>query len=271
MAFDGPALLAAAVRAACLAKAPRRTVQAVAAAVTGVLARPSTAAAEQATATGMPARSQRAATHEQDAAPSPEELQNSLRAVRTAQRRRKKERRRAAKEAAKEEYEEEVQTPVLVKPGLRGDQDKPASEVGEAKVDGAEKEEERRRGQELEDVKKKETEEQGEGQPPPKQVRVHENVDMDRIQSEGAASRSSQHSSTMTRLATLPGYDRQRQFLEQRREQQGRQITDEDIRRAIAATNAQPDMVLVPRRATQPQPEQQPWRVRSRSKARKKK
>jgi len=181
----------------------------------------------------------------------------------------------------------EVQTPVLVKPGLRGDQDKPASEVGEAKVDGAEKEEERRRGQELEDegskkeeerrrrqeledVKKKETEKQGEGQPPPKQVRVHEHVDMDGSQSEGAASRSSKHSSTMTRLAALPGYDRQREFLEQRREQQGRQITDEDIRRAIAATNAQPEMVLMPWRG-QPRLATQPWRVRSRSKARKKK
>lgn len=38
--MDGAALLAAAVRAACHAKAPRRTTQAVAAAVTGVFARP---------------------------------------------------------------------------------------------------------------------------------------------------------------------------------------------------------------------------------------
>ena len=38
MAADGPALLAAVVRAAVVAKASRRTVQAVAAAVTGVLA-----------------------------------------------------------------------------------------------------------------------------------------------------------------------------------------------------------------------------------------
>jgi len=207
----------------------------------------------------------------------------------------------------------EVQTPVLVKPGLRGDQDKPASEVGEAKVDGAEKEEERRRGQELEDEgskeetetdeqfskrmgermderiakfasslaelkdwKEKETEEQGEGQPPPKQVRVHENVDRDRIQSEGAASRSSQHSSTMTRLATLPGYDRQRQFLEQRREQQGRQITEEDITRAMAAMAAVEDRQSWDgwrawrgeRHKARPP---NPWRVKSRSKARKKK
>ena len=46
MSADGAALLAAAVRAAVLAKAPRRTVQAVAAAVAGVLVRLTTAAAQ---------------------------------------------------------------------------------------------------------------------------------------------------------------------------------------------------------------------------------
>ena len=38
MVADGPAFVAAAVKAACEAKAPRRTVQAVAAAVAGVFA-----------------------------------------------------------------------------------------------------------------------------------------------------------------------------------------------------------------------------------------
>ena len=44
MSCDADAvLLAAAIRAACLAKAPRRTIQAIAAAVTGVLRRPTVA------------------------------------------------------------------------------------------------------------------------------------------------------------------------------------------------------------------------------------
>ena len=48
-AADAPALLAAAIRAAVLAKAPRRNVQAVAAAVTGVLV------AQQSTVSAKPA------------------------------------------------------------------------------------------------------------------------------------------------------------------------------------------------------------------------
>ena len=95
MSWDGAALLAAAIRAACLAKAPRRTVQAVAAAVTGVLVRP-TAAAEPRAAASVPAGAQSA----HDEAASPDQLVDSLRVARRAQRARKKERRRAAKLAA---------------------------------------------------------------------------------------------------------------------------------------------------------------------------
>ena len=76
---DGAALLAAAIRAAVHAKAPRRTVQAVAAAVTGVLWRP-TAAAEP----HIDARVQAGTPVEE------------LRANRNAQRQRKKDRRRSA-------------------------------------------------------------------------------------------------------------------------------------------------------------------------------
>ena len=54
-AVDGPALLAAAVRAAVLAKAPRRTVQSVAAAVAGVLVRPAPLPATPATVPGKAA------------------------------------------------------------------------------------------------------------------------------------------------------------------------------------------------------------------------
>ncbi|CAE8671775.1 unnamed protein product [Polarella glacialis] len=98
MASDGPALLAAAVRAACLAKAPRRTTQAVAAAVAGVILRPPTAAAVPGPTSAAPAGPQRAAEGAGDA--SPEALLAALRSARAGQRKRKKERRKAAKFAA---------------------------------------------------------------------------------------------------------------------------------------------------------------------------
>jgi len=89
---DGASLVAAAVRAAILAKAPRRTVAAVAAAVAGAFVHRSPAQ--------RPAPTPRAPTGRQAATPpapgdSPEELLQALRAERQAQRRRKKERRRA--------------------------------------------------------------------------------------------------------------------------------------------------------------------------------
>jgi hypothetical protein len=79
MVVEGAALLAAAIRAAIHAKAPRRTVQAVAAAVTGVLVRPTAAAARDIDASGP-------------AGTTVEEI----RAKRSAQRQRKKLRRRSA-------------------------------------------------------------------------------------------------------------------------------------------------------------------------------
>jgi hypothetical protein len=90
---DGAALLAAAVRAAVQANAPRRTVQAVAAAVTGVLVRPATAVAEPHTDTWVQPDAQMHAEEAGDSA----QLLASLRAVRRGQRQRKKERRRVAK------------------------------------------------------------------------------------------------------------------------------------------------------------------------------
>ena len=97
MSVDGAALLAAAVRAACQAKAPRRTIQAVAAAVTGVLVRPMAEAVPR-PRSEVPAGAQGAPV------PAPAEdpavLVDTLRAARRAQRARKKARRREAKQAA---------------------------------------------------------------------------------------------------------------------------------------------------------------------------
>ncbi len=95
---DGPAFVAAAVRAAILAKAPRRTVQAVAAAVTGVFVRPTAAAAP------VPAAMAQAMPESADAAveatgASLEEMVAKLQAVRRAQRKKKKENRKARKRA----------------------------------------------------------------------------------------------------------------------------------------------------------------------------
>jgi hypothetical protein len=79
MVVEGAALLAAAIRAAIHANAPRRTVQAVAAAVTGVLVRPTAAAALDVDASG-PAGT----------------TVDEIRAKRCSQRQRKKLRRRSA-------------------------------------------------------------------------------------------------------------------------------------------------------------------------------
>jgi hypothetical protein len=102
MVVDGAAMLAAAVRAAVLAKAPRRTVQAVAAAVAGVFARPD---ATQRPAASVPAGSHCAAKETGHDA-SAEELLAALRSARNAQRRKKKERRREAKMAASKAAED---------------------------------------------------------------------------------------------------------------------------------------------------------------------
>jgi hypothetical protein len=101
MAADGPAFVAAAIRAACLAKAPRRTVQAVAAAVTSVFANVATASASTRAHDRQPpaATSAKAGAADDDA--SPEALLEALRAARRKQRQRKKYLRRAAQAAAK--------------------------------------------------------------------------------------------------------------------------------------------------------------------------
>jgi hypothetical protein len=98
MAADGPAMIAAAVRAACLAKAPRRTVQSVAAAVAGVFAHPpATARAATAPVARVPAGTQRAASQGVDGDASAETLLAALREARSTQRRKKRERRRATR------------------------------------------------------------------------------------------------------------------------------------------------------------------------------
>lgn len=99
MAADGAALIAAAVRAACLAKAPRRTVQSVAAAVASVLVRPAATVRERSAAepAGTPCA---AAGAPAPGCPSPEELLAALRAARASARKKKKERRRAKKVGA---------------------------------------------------------------------------------------------------------------------------------------------------------------------------
>ena len=108
MSADGPALLAAAIRSAIQAGAPRRTVQAVAAAVAGVLVRPPAAAAEPHTDAAAPAGPAGPAEGEAD----PAQLVSRLRAVRRSQRMKKKERVRAAKQAAAEAQSPEPLQPV---------------------------------------------------------------------------------------------------------------------------------------------------------------
>lgn len=95
MAANSAALLAAAVRAAVLARAPRRTVQSVAAAVTAVLLRPTSPVAPPATDTGMPAEAPSA-----DGGAREEQLVLHLRAVRAAKRKAKRQRRKSKATAA---------------------------------------------------------------------------------------------------------------------------------------------------------------------------
>ncbi|CAE7850226.1 unnamed protein product, partial [Symbiodinium sp. KB8] len=88
---SGTALLSAAVKAACQAKAPRRTIAAIAAAVTQVLTHPVPAAvATPATVPDVPLGSLE----------SQDELELKLREVRLAKRRAKRQRRRAKAKAA---------------------------------------------------------------------------------------------------------------------------------------------------------------------------
>ena len=121
VALDPAALVAAAVRGACLAKAPRRTVQAVAAAVVSVLVRP--AEARLGSTRGETAKEQD--VHEEVRAKSEEERREAIRAKRRARRQRK----RAAQAAAANSTVRE--------PKVESDlfQPKPVGNTGTAGVD----------------------------------------------------------------------------------------------------------------------------------------
>ena len=114
MAADGPAFVAAAVKAAIAAKAPRRTVQGVAAAVAGVFAHAALAHAAPKPA----AQARDAAQHVpqvDSTGAEPATLVEALRHARRAQRALKREKRRAAKQedhtrATPTETEPEVAT-----------------------------------------------------------------------------------------------------------------------------------------------------------------
>mmetsp|Transcript_49181 Transcript_49181/g.138846 ORF Transcript_49181/g.138846 Transcript_49181/m.138846 type:complete len:260 (-) Transcript_49181:158-937(-) len=102
--MDAAALVAAAVRAAVLAKAPRRTVAAVAASAICAVGRGPAGAALQPRSAAEVRAGAPAGAHGAAAAAdsdSPEALLAALRRTRATQRRRKKERRRAGKEAAR--------------------------------------------------------------------------------------------------------------------------------------------------------------------------
>ena len=118
LSMDGAAaMVAAAVRAAVLAKAPRRTVSAVAAAVAAALARSAAPAAVRQPNARVPTGAS-SATRASPAPGadgfSPEELLAALRSARTSQRRRKKLRRKATRlagRAAEQHVEEEAELP----------------------------------------------------------------------------------------------------------------------------------------------------------------
>lgn len=95
MAADGPAMLAAAVRAACLANAPRRTIQAVAVGVARVYAHEPSRATQKVTGKAQPA-TQSATVPGEYVVENMPALVEALRTARSAQRKRKKERRKAA-------------------------------------------------------------------------------------------------------------------------------------------------------------------------------
>ena len=86
MAVDGPALLGTAVRAACVAKAPRRTIQAVAATVAGALCRTCPSSATPAPSVRKPPCE---VSTTRDEAMDPSDLVEALRASRRAKRKRK--------------------------------------------------------------------------------------------------------------------------------------------------------------------------------------
>jgi hypothetical protein len=106
MVADGPAFVAAAVRAACMAHAPRRTVMGVAAAVAGVFAHPAMARAKPENAAAAQAS---ARTEHAEGEASQEDLLTALRSARRSQRQRKKQRRRARQADRTQESQEEAE------------------------------------------------------------------------------------------------------------------------------------------------------------------
>ena len=96
VATDAASLVEAAVRAACLARAPRRTVQAVAAAVVSVLAHPSPAA----NSAPRTARVERPSDPGASSGARRESSEEARREALAAKRRRKRQRKKAAKAAA---------------------------------------------------------------------------------------------------------------------------------------------------------------------------
>ena len=130
MTANAAALLSAAIRAAVLAKAPRRTVKAFAAAVTSVLTRPlvASAASPPETGTGKPGKVAPGAPGD-----ACDELVQRLREVRAAKRRAKRQRRKAAKAAAPTPDEK-----VAGNLEVRGDIENPGADLRMETASGAE-------------------------------------------------------------------------------------------------------------------------------------
>jgi len=206
MAVNGASLLAAAIRSACLAKAPRRTVQAVASAVTGVLVRQEAVGAVPVPSARVPAESHRTAVHKEEET-SPEELLQTLRAVRSARRKRKKEKRKAAKSDRSRDRGEST-----AKRSDDADEEMEAAEKEEqgstaaaAAAEAVPSSEDHAMGAATPAPKEETAKKHGDevsaeatDQAPLKQVRINENREMDGIQSDRATSRSSQHSMSTT-------------------------------------------------------------------------
>jgi len=225
MAVNGASLLAVAIRSACLAKAPRRTVQAVASAVTGVLVRQEAVGAVPGLSARVPAKSHRTAVHKEEET-SPEDLLQTLRAVRSARRKRKKDKRKAAKsdrsrdrgestakrsddadeemKAADKEAQGNAAAAAATAAELQSSEDHamgtamPAPEA-EKRQAGKQNSEEKGPGggrSSLDsDYHNQYTEEE---RPPLKQVRIQENKEMDGMQSERTPSRTSRPDSLGT-------------------------------------------------------------------------
>jgi len=220
MAVNGASLLAAAIRSACLAKAPRRTVQAVASAVTGVLVRQEAVGAVPGLSARVPAESQRTAVFKEEET-SPEELLQTLRAVRSARRKRKKEKRKAAKSERSRDRGEST-----AKRSDDADEEMKATEKEEqghtaaaaaATADESQSSKDHAMGtakpapqEETATKNGDEVSAEATDQPPLKQVRINENREMDGIQSDRNAAdiRLVEHARLLERLEPLESQQR---------------------------------------------------------------